>query len=182
MTPREQNLTFLLKKTIADMVSGEVKTDRQTIFDALAEHYEQTGAKSFSITLPDGERAATLTIAEPKPRDYVNEEQLIEWLENNGHDDLIYTTKKLKKGALDSMNLAVTEDGEYVTEDGEVVEGITKQPATAPTSFTVRYEKGAQDKVIEAWRTGQLAGITPGDHLPAIGTTTQDETPPTESE
>jgi hypothetical protein len=59
--------------------------------------------------------------------------------------------------------------GMYVNEDMEPVDGVEYVPAGTPKSFTVRYEKGGQERVIEAWRGGELPGIEPGTSLPQIG-------------
>ena len=57
----------------------------------------------------------------------------------------------------------------YITDDGEPVAGVEYVPAGTPKSFTVRYAPGGQERVIEAWRSGELAGIEPGKNLPRIG-------------
>ena len=176
---QEVNLEFLLKKTIEDYIKKEVAADRKTTFDQLFEIYQLTGSKSFVVKLPDGEKVATFTINEPKPREEVDEERLIAWLEENGYEDQILTkqvpaheVKTIKTGVLGAIGAELTKEGHYVTPMGEIVEGVQQQPAAAPTNFTVRYEGGddGRRRVIEAWQDGDLAGIVNSPTLPEIGT------------
>lgn len=176
-TPKIVNMQFLLKKTISDKVAGEVKSERDLVFDALLQAYEDTGSKSFVVKLPNGDKVATFTITEPKAKEVTNEAELAEWLENNGYGDQVDTVeiparveKRAKPGALDAIGAQLVPDsGDFVTPAGEVVEGIQLAPAPKPTSFSVRYEKGAQDRVIGAWQQGELAEVDAGAALPQIG-------------
>lgn len=174
---QEVNLEFLLKKTIEDYIKNEVAADRKTTFDQLFEIYQLTGSKSFVVKLPDGEKVATFTINEPKPREEVDEERLIAWLEENGYEDQILTkqvpaheVKTIKTGVLGAIGAELTKEGHYVTPMGEIVEGIHQAPAVTPTSFTVRYEGGNQgrQRVINAWRAGELNHLVEGTILPQI--------------
>lgn len=176
-TPKVVNMEFLLKKTISDKVAGEVKSDRELVFEALLQAYEDTGSKSFVVKLPNGDKVATFTITEPKAKEVTNEAELAEWLENNGYGDQVDAVeiparveKHAKPGALDAIGAQLVPDtGEFVTPAGEVVEGIQLAPAPKPTAFSVRYEKGAQDRVIGAWQQGELAEVDAGAALPQIG-------------
>ena len=171
------NLRFLLQKTIADQIAKEIKTNRDEVIEQLLELYDDTGSKSFVVKLPDGEKVATYTIVEPKPKEAVDEAALIEWLEENGYGDQVLTVevpattrKALKTGCLGAIGAELTDDGIYVTPAGEVVEGIEMQAPPAPSSFRVAYEGGDEGRarVIEAWKNGELESINPGDPLPQI--------------
>jgi len=178
-TLKERNLTFLLMKTLTDHVKAETDTARAELMEILLAQFEDTGTKSFSIAVPGAEKVATFTIAEPKPTHKVNSLALLDWCEEH-RPDLIetiehepvpaWTERKLR----DDVEKVITSEYKlagdtYMSDEGEPVDGVEYIPAGTPKSFTVRYEKGGQERVIEAWRNGELPGITPGQSLPQIG-------------
>lgn len=178
-TLKEQNLTFLLIKTLADVVKTETDKHRAELMEVLLAQFEDTGNKSYSVHIPGAEKVATFTIAEPKPTHKVDAEALLEWCKVN-RKDLVETIEHepvparteyrlrddVEKVITGEYNLAGTM---YINPDGIHVEGVEYVPAGTPKSFTVRYEKQGQDRVIQAWRGGELAGIEPGSSLPQIG-------------
>ena len=180
MSLKEENLKFLLMKTLTDLVKGETDEARKELMVVLLAQYEETGTKSFSVQVPGAEKVATFTLAEPKPGVKVADaEGLLEWCRTNRPDltETVehppvegWTETRLVKTAVDD----VVKDSKlagalFVTVDGEPVEGIEYVPAAAPKSFSVLYEKGGQGRVVDAWRHGELAGIEPGQTLPQIG-------------
>jgi len=174
MSLKNNNLQFVLKKTIADFVTDEVKHDRAERMEELLEMFRKLGVDRFTVELPDGESVATISIQKPKPKLQVSEGELMGWLEANGYEHLVETVtiperteKKIPVDVLDKIGAIKTEDGEFVTEDGVPVDGA-KEVTPEPSSFTVRYAKGGQDRIIEAWQSGELAGIDAGDTLPQI--------------
>jgi hypothetical protein len=182
-TLKEQNLRFLLMKTLTDMVKTETDAGRSELMEVLLEQFEETGTKSFSVGIPGAEKVATFTIAEPKPGHKVNEAELLEWCQEN-RPDLVETIEHpemvleawTEHKLVDGTEKAITTDYKlakdtYITEDGEPIPGVEYIPAGTPKSFTVRYEKGGQERVIEAWRSGELGTIEPGKTLPQIGGT-----------
>lgn len=179
MNLKERNLKFLLMKTLSDMVKTETDTERAELFADLLAQFNDTGTKSFSIQVPGAEKVATFTIAEPKPGHKVNDEALLAWCLVH-RPDLVetlihpavdeWTEHKLRSDVEKVITSEYKLAGDtYVTDEGEPVEGVEYVPAGAPKSFSVRYEKGGQERVIEAWRSGELAGIEPGKNLPQIG-------------
>lgn len=182
-TLKDQNLRFLLMKTLADYAKTETEAARAELMPVLLEHYKETGTKSFTVHIPGAEKVATFTLAEPKPGHKINQEELLRWCEWH-RPDLVeeiehpavaaWTERKLRADVEavipKEYNLAVNA---YVNEDGEEVEGITYVPAADPKSYTVTYVGGkdGQARVIQAYRAGELPGITPGKTLPAIGGT-----------
>lgn len=176
MTSKQVNLEFLLKKTIADLVNDEITENRKDVFEVLLEQYDDTGSKQFVVKLPNGDKVATFTVTEPKPRERVDDKQLIEWLIENGYGDQVITKtvpareeRAVKTGALGAIGAELTDDGYYVTPAGEIVEGIEQVPAERPKSFTVRYaDKLAPARIIRAWRSGELSEVDAGDVLPQL--------------
>lgn len=180
---KDKNLRFLLMKTLADLVAAEVGDARGDLMDDLLSQFDDLGVKSFTVKIPGAEKVATFTIAEPKPTTKVDGGALLDWCLAN-RPDLTRVIEHPAKEAWEEVVLAddalkVLSDelalaGEdFYTPDGEQVPGLKYLAAGRPKSFTVRYEKGGQDRVIEAWRAGDLAGIEPGRNLPAIGNNTK---------
>lgn len=176
MSIKDEAITFTLKKTIADLVSSEVKDNRAEIMDALLELHEATGAKSIAVKLPSGEQVATLTISQPSPREVVDEGRLLAWARDN-RPDLIetiehpaqdaWTEERINMEAWRRIDAQVV-DGQLITAEGEQVDGV-KVVTDSPRSFSVKYSKGGQGRVIDAWRSGELSTIEPGGTLPQIG-------------
>jgi len=171
---KTNNLEFVLKKTIADFVTDEVKQDRQERMEELLEFFHEIGTDRFTVELPGGETVATISISKPKPKLQVKESELMGWLETNGYEHLIQTVtiperteKKLPVDVLDQIGAIKTEDGEFVTADGVPVDGA-EEVTPEPSSFTVRYAKGGQHRIIDAWHAGELSEIGAGTTLPQI--------------
>lgn len=174
MSLKQNNLQFVLKKTIADLVTDEVKQDRAERMQELLELFRDVGAEKFEVKLPDGQSVATISILKPKPKLAIKEYELMGWLEANGYEHLIETVtiperteKRIPVDILDKIGAVETDDGEYVTPDGVPVDGA-HVATPEPASFTVRYAKGGQHRIIDAWQAGELAGIDAGTTLPQI--------------
>lgn len=176
MSLKTDLLGFVLRKTIADLTAAIVKGERAEKLEQLLELHEDTGAKQVAVKLPSGEQVATLTIAQPSPKHRVDEGRLLAWCREN-RPDLVetiehpateaWTEEKVTADALSKIDATVV-DGDWITADGEQVDGVhTVTPD--PSSFTVKYATGGQDRIIDAWRSGELAAINPGDPLPQIG-------------
>lgn len=179
MSLKDDILRFTLMKTLSDLVKGEADEVRAELFPDLLEQFNELGTKSFTVKVPGAEKVATFTISEPKPATKVDPKALILWCELNRPDLLTdvehpaveaWTQTVLANGAeKEIMSTCPLVGDTFYTPEGEAVEGITYIPAGTPKSFTVRYEKGGQERVIQAWRDGDLAGIEPGKNLPQIG-------------
>lgn len=176
---KAQNLRFLLMKTIADLAKSLTDDERKNVQASLLELFEATDSKSFAVRIPGGEKVATFTLNEPSPKNKIDSEALLDWARTN-RPDLVETVYHPATEAWQEQRLCVSAEAEivrdfklagtsYITADGEPVVGIEYVPSGAPKSFTVRYEKGGQERVIEAWRDGELPGIDLGGSLPMIG-------------
>lgn len=176
---KDKNLRFVLMKTLADLVAAEVGDARGELMDELLAQFDDLGVKSFSVKIPGAEKVATFTIAEPKPTTKVDGAALLDWCIAN-RPELTQVVEHPAKEAWEEVVLAdealklleaelALAGEDFWTPDGEQVPGLKYVPAGRPKSFTVRYEKGGQERVIQAWRDGDLAGIEPGANLPSIG-------------
>lgn len=174
---KDQQLAFLLRKTIADYVAGEVKAERGDVLDTLRHLHDELGVKQLGVALPDGEQVATLTLTQPKPKtDVVDDGALIEWAQEN-RPELVeeVTTVRLRGDAVKTLTAETSEvDGEHITEDGETVPGLRTTTA-APSSFSVKYADGdtSRERLVEAWRSGDLGALDTGATLPALDWTGQ---------
>lgn len=176
---KDKNLRFVLMKTLADLVASEVGDARGELMEDLLAQFDDLGVKSFSVKIPGAEKVATFTIAEPKPATKVDTNALLDWCLANRPE----LTQEIEHPAKDAWTETVLADDalkvlsaetllageEYFTPQGEKVEGLRYVAAERPKSFSVKYEKGGQERVIQAWRDGDLAGIEPGRNLPSIG-------------
>lgn len=181
MTFKEDNLSFLLLKTLADVVKAEQEAGRAAVLPALLENYRETGSKTVVIHIPGAEKVAQFTLAEPKPGHKVEEDRLLQWCEWH-RPDLVeeiehpaveaWTERKLRADVEKVIPKEYKLAGNtYITDDGEPIDGVTYVPAAEPKSFTVSYEGGKAGvaRLIEAYRGGELPNITPGQSIPAIG-------------
>lgn len=170
---KEQRIAFILRKTLADYVAAEVKDERGTILDELLDLWEEHGVKQVSVNLPDGEAVATITLSQPSPSTRItDDEAFIDWAEANYPEAVkTITERKVDPALLKVIASEYAESGgRHYTADGEEIPGVRTTTA-APSSFSVKYSKGdsSRQRVIEAWRSGELAGIDTGGTVPQIG-------------
>lgn len=182
-TIKDAALTFALRKTVADLVADEVKAERQRLQDRLLERMVDEGVKQTAVTLPDGTPVATLTVAQPSPRDVVDDAALLAWCQEHRPEWVTtvehpaveaWTEHRVDLDAVKAAKLA-TVDGQAVTEDGEVVEGITRR-TPPPSSFAVKYAPGGREAIVGAYHAGQLGHLALGATLPAITAAADPET------
>lgn len=169
---KDQRLAFLLRKTIQDFVKKEVDSERSDIFEDLMEMYTEDGVKQVVVKLPDGEAVATLTVAQPKPKtSYKDLEALQKWVEETDPDAVEeITSTRIKPEKLAELEKTTTVvDGKHFTAEGEEVPGMVST-TPAPSSFSVKYASGddSRERLLEAWKSGELAGIDTGRTVPAI--------------
>lgn len=180
MSIKDETLRTALMGAMATVVKDVNEEQRKKVLGQLVEQYKETGNKSWTVTLPSGDKVATLTLNESKAEPVVTDsDALLEWCRTH-RPDLIETvehppveawTETRLTGAavahiLEQADLA---DTSYITKDGELVEGIEFKPAPDPSKFTLTYT--AKDRglsVVRAWREGFIP-IELSDHLPQIG-------------
>lgn len=170
MLLRDRNLRFAALKLIADIVAEAMKAEKADHLEALEASAEDSGAKSWTVTL-GGEKVASVTLAQRAGGPKVADEQaLAEHLEDS-HPEMVETVKRLKpwasKDILASI-VEVTDDG-AVTKDGEILPGIVETPAGAPyQSLRWDTKSDGKDVIADAIRSGELRDLLADTGLPLI--------------
>lgn len=170
MLLRDINLRYAALKLIRDAVEDAMKAEKADHLDALEASAEDSGAKSWTVTL-GGEKVAAVTLAQRAGGPKVADEQaLAEHLEDS-HPEMVETVKRLKpwasKEILASI-VAVTDDG-GVTSDGEILPGVVEVPAGAPYQ-SLRWDAKSEgrDVVADAIRSGALRDLLADTGLPML--------------
>ena len=114
-------------KEIRDRTRAWAETCLRPYFDMVP----TTGKKILSYDMPGG----TLKLAKQDPEYEVNDDELVPWLEANKMADFVKVTKEAKWGDFKEtlkdekkkIRTVAAEDGtlQVVTEDGEIVPGVT---------------------------------------------------------
>lgn len=184
MNLKDENASFALLKAVGDAIQGHIAETRVDHLATLLEHYDEDGSPKFTVRLPDGTKVATIILPEAKESFEVqNEVAFLEWVWEN-RPDLVEEVHVPPQVAMDYEQVSVTgraqllkglsagPDGiAFDSQTGLVVEGVAYKPAGRPTSFSVRYETEGRERVIDAWRTGELQHLVGSDVLPQIGGT-----------
>ena len=170
MLLRDINLRYAALKLIADIVAEAMKAEKAEHLEALEASAEDSGAKSWNVTL-GGEKVAAVTLAQrsggPK---ILDEDALADHIEHD-HPEMVETVKRLKpwasKEILASI-VAVTDDG-GVTSDGEILPGVVEVPAGAPYQ-SLRWDAKSEgrDVVADAIRSGALRDLLADTGLPML--------------
>ena len=170
MLLRDTNLRYAALKLIGDLVADAMKAEKAEHLEALEASSEDSGAKSWTVTL-DGEKVASVTLAQraggPK---ILDEDALAAHLEHD-HPEMVDTVKRLKPWAAKELLASivdVTEDG-GVTKDGEIVPGIVLTEAGAPyQSLRWDAKNDGKDVVADAIRSGALRELLADTGLPML--------------
>ena len=170
MLLRDRNLRYAALKLIRDAVEDAMKAEKADHLDALEASAEDSGAKSWTVTL-GGEKVAAVTLAQRAGGPKVADEQaLAEHLED-AHPEMVETVKRLKPWASKEILASivdVTDDG-GVTSDGEILPGIVEVPAGAPYQ-SLRWDAKSEgrDVVADAIRSGELRDLLADTGLPML--------------
>lgn len=180
MSLRESNLRLALTKAIADTIAEHLVEMRQEHFEALLEQYTENGIKQFSVKLPDGTKAATVTLSEQKAvYEVTDAAKFLDWARAKRPEAIetiqvpaqeAYEYDQVNKRAEERLLKSLDHQGDlpFDAVTGEIVEGVTYRPAGRPKSFSIRFETDGRAKVLDAWRVGDLAEIAGTDVLPRI--------------
>lgn len=170
---KDERLAFILRKTVADYVAGEVKDERSEVLAELLELWDEHGVKQVSVNLPEGEAIATITLSQPSPSTRITDDDaFIAWAEEHYPEAVeTVTEKKVHPDLLKVIAQEYPEaEGRHYTAEGDEVPGV-KTHTPAPSSFSVKYSKGnaSRERLMEAWRSGELAQLDTGATIPQLG-------------
>jgi hypothetical protein len=186
---KAENLRFVFKKTIVDVLSAEIKKDREEHLKPLVEEWRRSGNKSFSVTLPDGTKIGQVSLTEGSDATVIADETaFFLWMKKN-HPEEIETIEipekvipatsyeQVKPAALNRLleEEFIQAGEEIITKDGEPVPGIEFLKAPEPSQFSVTYvgakaadKDKTKQKLFAAYRNGDLAHLNLGSALPQI--------------
>lgn len=170
MLLRDINLRYAALKLIADIVADAMKEEKAQHLEALAESVEDSGAKSWNVTI-GGEKVAAITLAQraggPK---ILDEDALIEHLQET-RPDMLETKVSIRPWAAKELLASVVAvvDGNSITGDGDMIPGIVETEPGAPYQ-SLRWDAKAngKDVVADAIRSGELRDLLKGTGLPMI--------------
>jgi hypothetical protein len=183
MTPREHALRVAVLSTLTDEIKGAYKTAReeaQPVFKAARED----GQTQQKVLLPDGAEIGLISIRGGGTNVTADEGALTAWTAEHNPDgiedylipqavsnaDVIALVKAYYPNAVASRVRAPVREAllkEAEQRGGYVVDGESGEKAKIaeigegkPTGvFSLRSASGAREKVIAAWRAGELADI-----------------------
>lgn len=170
MLLRDINLRYAALKLIRDAVEDAMKAEKADHLQALEASAEESGAKSWTVTL-GGEKVAAVTLAQraggPK---ILDEDAVIDTIEG-AHPDMVETVKRLKPWAAKEVLASivdVTDEG-GVTKDGEILPGIVQTEPGAPYQ-SLRWDAKSEgrDVVADAIRSGELRDLLADTGLPML--------------
>jgi len=180
MSMRDDNLRLTLMKAVADTVAKFMAEAREQRLPDLLDFYDDNGSKSLSVRLPDGTKVATISLPEKKEFFEVTDKvAFLTWAREH-HPEWIETVVVPPQPEITYEEVSETQANRYLKglahqgdvafdgKTGEVVDGVTYHPKGRPTSFSVLWEGEGKERIIDAWRTGQLAEIVGTDVLPQI--------------
>lgn len=187
---KEENLRFVLKKTVLDAITAEVKADRESHLKPLLDEYNRSGTKAFSVILPDGTKIGNVTLAEGKDAVAVKDQTaFFLWMKEHFPEEIetveipaqivpASSYEQVKPAAFNRLlehEVFVERDGMVVTQDGELVDGAEFRKAAAPDKFSVTYagvkaadKERTKQKLFDAYRNGDLGHLNLGVALPQI--------------
>ena len=170
MLLRDVNLRYAALKLIADIVAEAMKAEKADHLEALEASAEESGAKSWTVTL-DGEKVAAVTLAQRSGGPKILDEDALAAHLAEARPDMVETRTVIKPWAAKEVLASivdVTEDG-GITKDGEILPGIVDVPAGAPYQ-SLRWDAKSEgrDVVADAIRSGALRDLLADTGLPML--------------
>lgn len=179
-TLRDETLRTALMGAMATVVKDANEAQRKKILDDLVKIHKDTGNKSWDINLASGDHVATITLNKTTAEAVATSPAaLLEWCKTN-RPDLVetvehppvegWTETRLSPAAVATITKDYKLAGtDYITDEGEPVDGVEYRPAPDPNKFTLSYtakDRGAS--VVAAWREGFIP-LALDANLPQIG-------------
>jgi uncharacterized protein (DUF2267 family) len=161
MDMRDLALREAALKTLADAVGAELKAVKA----AMQEQLETTGAAQVHAELPDGTKVGTISRAVPKPAaTVIDDAAFLGWVRETAPGEIASRVVTEVRPAYRTALLAeMTATGTAEVPDrqtGEIapVPGVEIAAGRA-TTHSVRLAKDGAERIVAAWRSGDLAGL-----------------------
>lgn len=159
MNPREL-ATQLAALTVLE---DAVKEQRQLLRQQLTQAFDEVGADSAKLELPDGTKVGKATLISPKQRPMVvDEHKFTKWVEENHPSEIEKKVNKVFESAL-LEKLDTNGTAACHPETGEVIPGVLVM--TSSKYVSTRFDAGGKQAVIDAIRTGEMAIQLPTQNL-----------------
>lgn len=161
-------LICAMTKMLIDYLKGFDAEHRAALLPALLDAYHASGSKSFVVTLPDGAKVGTVTLTEPSAGAVVTDPDALDaWIATAYPHAVVHVPAHTEVPASfrDSLlkHATVTESGELVDEQGEVMCGVAWRAGGEPTSMRIAPLTAPQKALLaEAWSRGDFAALAPG--------------------
>lgn len=170
MLLRDINLRYAALKLIADIVAEAMKAEKAEHLEALEASAEESGAKSWTVTL-DGEKVAAVALAQRSGGPKILDEDALAAHLAKARPDMVETRTVIKPWAAKEILASivdVTDEG-GVTKDGEILPGIVQTEPGAPYQ-SLRWDAKSEgrDVVADAIRSGELRDLLADTGLPML--------------
>lgn len=171
MSLKEHALRTAVLKAVSDALKSEVEADRGDLFEELCGLHELTGAKSLDVTLPDGRKVASISLAMPKAGPAITDSAAFDAFIAEQYPQAIIKVPARKEIAesfreelLSRLVAAGNPMGSEMVDAslGMLVPGVEYHEAGGPKSFSVRFEKTGREQIAAAWSDGDFGPLMPG--------------------
>lgn len=170
MLLRDINLRFAALKLIADIVDKAMKEEKAAHLEALEASAEESGAKSWNVTL-GGEKVAAVTLSQRAGGFKVGDPDKLAAHVQATTPEAVDTVLVVKDWKAKEILTSIVDvvDGYGVTAEGDMIPGIVEVPAGAPYQ-SLRWDSkaGGKEAVADAIRSGELRELLADTGLPLI--------------
>lgn len=151
-------------RAVQDALGAEVEAGKADLLDLMKDLHDAIGSKTFDVTLPDGKKVATLSLAMTNDAVKVSDrEALLQWARENAPEFVYEVPAHLEvadKGLTEG--LVFDEDGTAYTADGEEVPGVRMVKGGKVTHYATKFVPGGRQAIADAWSAGEFGRELPG--------------------
>ncbi len=170
MLLRDTNLRYAALKLIADIVDTAMKDEKAAHLEALEASAEDSGAKSWTVTL-GGAKVASVTLSQRAGGFKVADPDALAGHVQEADPKAVDTVTTVKDWKVKEILASIVDvvDGHGITADGDMIPGIVEVPAGAPYQ-SLRWDSkaGGKDAVADAIRSGELRELLADTGLPLL--------------
>lgn len=170
MLLRDINLRYAALKLIRDAVEEAMKAEKADHLEALEASAEESGAKSWTVTL-DGEKVAAVTLAQRSGGPKILDEDALAAHLAEARPDMVETRTVIKPWAAKEVLASIVDadDSGGITSDGEILPGIViTEPGAPYQSLRWDAKSEGRDVVADAIRSGELRDLLADTGLPML--------------